>query len=114
MIGSSCEAISKLLHKQLDNDRRNVRQAAVNALKAIGGSTSVTVLQARRNKEESTRMIEAIDSAIAEIQKKQSDSARGIQPTKLSSPARGGTIHDAMVCVAPSGLSWTIHNDSPD
>ncbi|MEQ8785903.1 MAG: M1 family aminopeptidase [Pirellulaceae bacterium] len=57
----------KLLHEQLDNDRGNVRRAAIDALVKIGGPESIDALQTRRAKEEHPRMVQSIDEAIEKI-----------------------------------------------
>lgn len=70
------EQTIKQLHEQLDNDRGNVRRAAIEALVKIGGHASIDALSARRAKEEHLRMVEAIDQAIEKIRDAQNDTAK--------------------------------------
>jgi aminopeptidase N len=63
-------ATRELLEKQLDNDRNQVRRAAVEALAALGNPASIAALQNRRGQEEHLRTIEAIDEAIEKIREK--------------------------------------------
>ena len=63
-------AARALLEKQLDNDRGQVRRAAIDALVALGDDASIAPLQARRNKEEVPRMVTAIDEAIGKLREK--------------------------------------------
>jgi aminopeptidase N len=67
------EAARKLLHEQLDNDRGNVRRAAMDALVQLGGPESIDALTARRAKEEHPRTIRAIDEAIEKIRAADTD-----------------------------------------
>jgi aminopeptidase N len=55
------------LHAQLDNDRMNIRRAAIEALAAAGESSSLEPLEKRRSQEEMPRMVEAIDESLAKI-----------------------------------------------
>jgi aminopeptidase N len=55
------------LHAQLDNDRMNIRRAAIEALAAAGDSSSLEPLEKRRSQEEMPRMVEAIDESLGKI-----------------------------------------------
>ncbi len=63
----------EMLVKQLDNDRRHVRQAALDAFIELADVESIEALQASREREKNVGMIEKIDEAIAKIRAKQTD-----------------------------------------
>ncbi|HUE73833.1 MAG TPA: M1 family aminopeptidase [Pirellulaceae bacterium] len=63
-------AARALLEKQLDNDRVQVRRAAIDALAALGDDASIAALQTRRGKEEVPRMVTAIDEAIGKLRER--------------------------------------------
>lgn len=63
--------IARQLHQQLDNGRRNVRRAAIEALVEIGDPAAIAQLQERRGKEESLPLVREFDEAIEKLQAKQ-------------------------------------------
>ena len=63
----------ELLVKQLENDRRRVREVAIESLVDIGGATAIDALQTRRGKEHSIRIVQKIDEAIDKIHEKDRD-----------------------------------------
>jgi len=58
------------LVRQLDNDRAQVRRAAIDAVAAVGDDSAIAALQARRGKEEHLRTINQIDEAIEKLRQK--------------------------------------------
>ena len=64
-----------LLHKQLHNERRNVRRAAADALVELGNPSALEWLQERRAKEITPAAILAIDQSIDRLRAKQQDAA---------------------------------------
>ena len=63
----------ELLVKQLENDRRHVREAAIGSLVEIGGATAIEALQNRRGKEQSIRVVQKLDEAIEKIRENDRD-----------------------------------------
>jgi aminopeptidase N len=61
------EKLLAQLKDELDNDRRNVRRSATDALVAIGSPQAIAWLQERRAKEESAGAIRAIDQALEKL-----------------------------------------------
>jgi aminopeptidase N len=72
------EALARL-HEQLENDRTNIRRAAVESLATVGDLTSLAELQKLREKEEVPRMINAVDEALGKLRQRlsQDESLRG-------------------------------------
>ena len=64
------EAIHELLAKQLDNDRAQVRRAAIEAIAAAGNESAIAALQTRRGKEEHPRTLNQIDEALEKLRQK--------------------------------------------
>jgi aminopeptidase N len=64
-----------LLRGQLNNERRNVRRAAVDALVELGNPSALEWLQERRAKEITPAAIQAIDLSIDRLRAKQQDAA---------------------------------------
>lgn len=60
----------KQLHAELDNDRRSVKRAAIDALVAIGDPGAIDVLLEARNRQESSGMVRSIDEAIEKLREK--------------------------------------------
>lgn len=60
----------KQLHEQLDNDRRNVKRAAIDALVAIGDPAAIDVLLENRKRQETSGMVRSIDEAIEKLREK--------------------------------------------
>ena len=58
------------LVRQLDNDRAQVRRAAIDAIAAGGDESAIAALQARRGKEEHLRTLNQIDEAIEKLRQK--------------------------------------------
>jgi aminopeptidase N len=64
-------ALMDQLKAELDNDRRNVRRTAMEALVSIGAPDSIAWLQARRAKEENPGAVRAIDEALEKLRSAQ-------------------------------------------
>ena len=62
--------VHKQLHAELDNDRRNVKKAALDALVAIGDPSAIDVLLEARKRQETSGMVRTIDEAIDKLREK--------------------------------------------
>lgn len=62
--------VRELLYKQLDNDRAQVRRAAIDAIAAAGDESAIAALQSRRGQEEHLRTLNQIDDAIEKLRQK--------------------------------------------
>ncbi|MBP87433.1 MAG: hypothetical protein CMJ64_12035 [Planctomycetaceae bacterium] len=62
--------VLKRLHAELDNDRRNVKKAAIEALVAIGDPGAIDVLLEARKRQETSGMGRSIDEAIEKLREK--------------------------------------------
>jgi cell shape-determining protein MreC len=58
------------LHAQLDNKRREVRRAAIDAVVAVGDGSSIAALEERRGKESRPRSVKALDEALEKLRTK--------------------------------------------
>jgi len=58
------------LHAQLNNKRREVRRAAIDAVVAVGDGSSIAVLQEQRGKEQRPRVARALDEALEKLREK--------------------------------------------
>jgi len=61
----------ELLKTQLEHRRPNIRRQTVNALLELGDTRAIPWLQARRDQEESPRMVSTIDEAIEKLRAKE-------------------------------------------
>ncbi len=69
--------LAEKLDKQLDNNRASVRRAAVDALVSLGDPRAISVLLARRAKEQDpARLIRAIDDGVEELRTKERNIAQ--------------------------------------
>ena len=64
-------ALVKQVEEQLDNDRVDVRKAAIASLVALGQPAAIPALQARRAREGHPGTVNAIDEAIAKLREKE-------------------------------------------
>jgi aminopeptidase N len=62
--------VREQLVRQLDNDRADVRRAAIDAVAAAGDESAIAALQGRRGKEEHLRTLNQIDEAIEKLRQK--------------------------------------------
>ncbi len=66
----------ELLAGQLADNRRNVRQSAIDAMVALADVEALDALQSKRNTEKNHRVIKKLDEAIKKVQEKQNDSEK--------------------------------------
>jgi aminopeptidase N len=64
------ESVLERLHAELDNDRRNVKKAAIEALVAIGDPSAIDILLEVRNRQDTPGMDRAVDEAIDKLREK--------------------------------------------
>jgi aminopeptidase N len=62
--------ILQQLRAQLENDRRNVKRSAIDALVAIGDPGAIDVLLEARQRQETSGMVRSIDEAIEKLREK--------------------------------------------